>query len=327
MDERKSPKHEWSRVLILLILAAVVIRTESFEDEIEQMRKDGINKFDISILYEEKTEFLHSRITLRPLALGLHTFDKMYNEFSRQNLSGLGRVMSNRLEHKLARLKIRADYLLAMEHEVRRDKRAIEFIGNLIAKVFGNPGPEDWKKNNANILAMKYAIARQRDNSILLHNNIDSNQHLIEKHNSLLKKITVDLYNENNRITTAMNELNEIRNYIELETMLDTLIEIEDSIAVIVQDGKVGRCNTKGLSKIFLVNNLRAIESNRVGFAPIFASWEWENYYKFELCSVALNREELWVTMRVPIVRHGELMARVIPAPNFKCLQCEVQSL
>jgi hypothetical protein len=326
MDERKSSKLGSTRTLnftfrfAVVVVAVVVVNATNghdFEIEIEQMRKNGANKYDISILYEEKTEFLHSRITLRPLALGFHNFEKMFHEYGQKNLSLLGKVLHSRLEHKHSRLKNRAEYLLSASQVDTRSKRAIEFIGNLISKAFGNPGPEDWKKNNANILAMKYAISRQRDNSILLHNNIDSNQHEIEKHNVLLKRIFMDLLNVRNQIHTESDGLMDVQNYVELEILLDSLQELETSIADIVNDGKMGLCNIKGMNKDFLIGNLRQFESNRMGFAPVFASWEWESYYKYELCSVARNREELWVTMRIPIVRHGELMARILPTPSF----------
>jgi hypothetical protein len=161
---------------------------------------------------------------------------------------------------------------------------------------------------------MKNAIARQRDSSIILHKNIDSNSHAIENHNMLLRKISNELFRAENEIESEQTELHD---FIELDMLLDTLIEIVDSMEDIMRDGKIGRCNLKGFSKEFLISNLRKLESNRKGMNPIFASWEWESYYHHELCTVALNREELWITMRIPIVKHSDRMARIIPKPSF----------
>jgi len=174
---------------------------------------------------------------------------------------------------------------------------------------------------------MKYAIARQRDNSVLLHNNIDSNQHAIEKHNTILKKISIELNNELNSIKRTNDELMELQNYIELETILDSLMDIEEALADIISDGKRGICNLKGLNKDFLIANLRALESNRQGLSPIFASWEWESYYKHELCNIAKNRDEIWVTIRIPIVRHNELMARVGLTSSFSWIKSSADEL
>lgn len=324
MDERKHSCHRAVARTHFFVVLVLVGMVDGWMSEIERMTKEGADKYDISIVYEEKVEFLHTRITLRPLTMGVNSFDKIHKEFGTKNLSAVGKKMYAKLESEFLRIKRRAESVSQWDTLNPRNKRAIEFIGNLISKAFGNPGPEDWRKNNANILAMKNAIARQRDNSIILHNNIDSNLHAIEKHNELLRKITNELYRAENEIE---NELNELHNYIELEMMLDALAEIVDSLEDIMQDGKFGRCNLKGFDKNFLITNLRKLESNRLGLNPIFASWEWESYYQMELCSVALNRDELWITMRVPIVKHADRMARVIPHPNLMWIRKELDDL
>ena len=73
--ERKYPKRRSrsleNTLLLLLSLEYVVC----MDVEIEQMRLEGIEKHDIGILVEDRVEFIHSKISLRPLLNGLHNFD------------------------------------------------------------------------------------------------------------------------------------------------------------------------------------------------------------------------------------------------------------
>ncbi len=65
-----------------------------------------------------------------------------------------------------------------------------------------------------------------------------------------------------------------------------------------------------------MIEHLRSIESNKNGVAPIFASWEWQHYYKYKMCSVAIHKDELWITLRIPIVNLAEQWIRAIPTSN-----------
>jgi len=311
----------------MIIVVLLLNHVNGIEDEIELIRREGIDKFDVSIVIEERVDFLHTRVTLRPLILGLLNFDRLVREIEKKEKTELGNVLFTKIEHMHNRLSKKAESFIDPEHKTNRNKRSIEFIGNLISKAFGNPGPEDWRKNNANILAMKTAIARQRDNSILLHHNIDSNLHYIEKHNEILKKIAADLQSDENKIENTEKSMITLMNYFKIETLYDAINEILETLIDIRRDGKIGRCNIRGFSKDFLIANLRKIESNKSGVLPVFASWEWENYYKFEMCTTALNRDELWTTMRIPITKPAEKMARVIPNPSFIWIQHEMANL
>ncbi len=197
-----------------------------------------------------------------------------------------------------------------------RSKRALEFVGNLISKLFGNPGPEDWRQNNANILAMKSAIERQLSNSVLLKDYIDTNMHEIERQNSILKRVTLEIYNNENRLSNIDSEINDIAIFHEVEIMFDAIDAILDDLIDVKRDTKTGRCNERGLSPKFLIKQLRKIETNKNGIAPIFASWEFENYYKFEMCTIALHDSSLWMTLRIPIINLSEQLTRATPTSN-----------
>ena len=153
-------------------------------------------------------------------------------------------------------------------------------------------------------------------NAIILHDSVDTNRHSIEKQNEILKQVTMDLYNSENRLNIVDTEINYLACYLELESMFDSIDEILNDLEDIERDGRFGRCNEKGLNPHFLVEQLRKIETNKNGIAPIFASWEYERYYSHEMCAIALHNDELWVTLRIPIINLAEQFVRAVPTSN-----------
>ena len=167
-----------------------------------------------------------------------------------------------------------------------------------------------------NILAMKAAIERQVANSNIQHSNIDQNRHAINEQSEVLRFTTRSVIRNENRLNVVDNELMELETYMELDLMFESIDEILESLVDIKRDSKTGRCNEKGLNPDFLIDNLRELESNKDSIAPVFASWEWQMYYRHEMCTVALHEDELWITLQIPIVNLRERFVRAIPLSN-----------
>ena len=314
--------------LCLVILFTFLKVSHAFDTEIENMRQEGLEKHDISIFVEERVEYIHSRITLLPLINSVEYGRKMSTTFDARAKSSLGKVLSARVEKMAAKVDKK---LTAMHNRqipiTQRQKRAIEFVGNHISRLFGNPGPEEWRQNNRNILAMKAAIDRQLSNSVILHKDIDQNRHAINEQNEILKHICRDVVNNDNRLDSVDNALTEFESYLELETMFDSIEDILESLEDIKHDAKSSRCNEKGMNPDFLIEHLREIESNKIGIAPIFASWEWQKYYNFEMCTLALHDNELWITLRIPIVNLAEQMIRTIPSSSQTWIMSQANTI
>lgn len=281
------------------------------------MMQEGLEKFDIGIYVEERIEYIHSRISLRSLVNHIETGNKLSAEFELHANSSFGRILNMRVKLLTAKIEKRLSLIYGNNFEhANRQRRAIEFVGNLISKLFGNPGPEDWKQNTRNILAMKAAIEKQLANSLILHDDIDQSKHAISVLNENLKRISRGVISNSNRLSNVDNALTELETYLELESLFGSINDIIESLEDIRNDAKTGRCNEKGLDPSFLIGHLRKIESNKAGIAPIFASWEWQKYYSYELCTLALNNDEVWITMRIPIINTAEQLIRMIPLSN-----------
>jgi hypothetical protein len=174
---------------------------------------------------------------------------------------------------------------------------------------------------------MKAAIERQVANSIILHKDIDQTRHAISVQNGNLKLITREVVNNSNRLRNVDNSLAEFETYLELETMFDSIGDIIESIEDIKRDARLSRCNEKGVSPDFLISHLCSFESNKAGFAPVFASWEWQKYYNYNLCTLALHDNEIWITMRIPIVNLAEQLVRVIPPSSHLWIKQKTSGL
>ena len=300
-----------------IILTQLLYDVNSLDIEIENMRREGLEKHDVSIFVEERVEYIHSRILLGPLITGIDHANKLSIGYGVRANSSLGKILNSRINKLVARVENKLGRVYGKRsRKVVRRRRAIKFIGNLMSKMFGIPGPEEWEQNTRNTLAMKAAIERQQANSGILHQDIDENRHAINEQNELLRHLSREAFNNENRLDKVDNALTEFETYLEIESMFNSIDEILESLNDIVKDSKTGRCNEKGLNPEFLIEHLRVIESNKNSIAPIFASWEWQKYYFYDMCTVALHDDEIWITIRIPIVNLVEQFVRAVPMSN-----------
>ena len=225
--------------MLTLVLYIQIKVSNSLDTEIQSMRREGIEKYDISIYVEEKVEYIHSRIALRPLITGIEHATKLSVSFENRANTTFGRILNGRVRRKVKRLETKLARLYnGRGRKSAKRKRSIEIIGNLISKLFGNPGPEDWKQNTRNILAMKEAIERQVANSVAQHHDVDQNRHAINEQNEILKQTTRAVMSNENRLNNIDNELAELETYFELESMIESIDEIIEALIDINRDAK-----------------------------------------------------------------------------------------
>ncbi len=318
MDDGKSKRSSERSLGFVLTLTLILFisHVSSFDTELESIRQENIESHDVSIFIEERVQYIHSRISLKPLISGIELGTKLSYMFLSKANTTLGKILCTKVKKFMEKVDKKLNAMVERKPKKQRDKRAIEFVGDLISKLFGNPGPSEWKQNTRNILAMKAAIERQISNSVIFHRDIDQNRHAINEQNELLRHISKEVISNSNRLNVVDNSLSEFETYLELETMYHSILEIVAMIDSIKSDAKLSRCNEEGLNQEFLIEHLRDIESNKVGIAPIFASWEWQKYYRNSMCSIGIHDEDLWVTMRIPIVNLAEQLVRVVPTSD-----------
>lgn len=300
-----------------MLIIVYITHTYALDTEIELMQREGLAKHDISVYVEERVEYIHSRIALKPLITGIEHATKLSNLFEQKVNTTLGKILSNRISKLTHKMESKIENMYIRKNKSpHRVKRSFEFVGNLISKLFGNPGPEDWKQNKKNVIAMKEAIERQMANSVIQHHDIDQNRNAINMQNEILRQTTNAVLKNENRLNLISSALTEFETYIELEMMFDAIFEILDALKDIKHDSKTGRCNINGMNKEFLIEHLHSIESNKNGIAPVFASWEWHSYYNYEMCAVAVKDDAVWITLRIPIINVAEKMIRTIPSSS-----------
>jgi len=308
---------KWLTALLLLLQLGCVL---AFDKVLEKNRLDGQDTHDIDIYVEKKISYLHAKIDLKPTIVGLISLDRFTTKLEKGagQADSLNAVLSKNLRAREVRITKKVERITGKKYTGHVDKRSIEVIGDLISDLFGNPGPADMKKINANFLALREALRRTSDNTGTNHADIDGNRHSIEKQNVELKSLNTLVIRNQNTLNNVNENLAGIQMFMEVNTFADALESIVDSILEAKSDGQKGYCNDRVLDKEFLVEKLQALESNKAGLAPIFGSWEWREYYKHVMCTIALVEESVWLTIRIPLVMKSEKMARVIPSPTLR---------
>ncbi len=128
----------------MILFVHIIQISVSLDTQIAEMSQEGLERHDISIYVEERVEYIHSRIDLKPLIVGVEQFAKLGFIFDTRVNTTLGKILSNRMRSLKDRLERKLHRMYPNRlRKYQREKRALEFIGNLIAKLFGNPGPEN----------------------------------------------------------------------------------------------------------------------------------------------------------------------------------------
>ena len=291
----------------------------AFDTVLDKIRLDGHDSHDIDIYVEKKLSYLHVKIDLKPAITGLLTLNKFASQLEKNAGSdSLDSVLSKNIRARVNRISKKLWRITGKNYMSNKDKRSIEIIGNLISDLFGNPGPSDWKKVNANLLALGEALKRVNENAGMEHEDIDTNRHSIEGHNAELKALSIVANRNQNELSNINLELSGMKSFMEVSTLADVLDNLVSSLIEVKNDGLKGYCNDRALDKDFLVDNLQALESNKAGLAPIFGSWEWRDYYKNVMCTLALVDDSVWLSLRIPMVKKSEKLVRVIPNPQLR---------
>ena len=305
-------------LVILVCLSLNTVPAETFEKILDKSKIDGVDTHDLDIFIEKRVRYLHAKVDLKPAILGLLTLDKCVKQLAKGPSDTLESTLIKSLEKRVDRISARLVRLSGKDYLSSRDKRSIEFIGDLISDIFGNPGPADWKKVNSNILALESALKRVEDNVDINHNDIDTDRHVIEQHNREIKTLSLALNRNQNELSNINTEMKILRTFFEISTIADTLDSVTLALLEIKNNGMMGICSDRAIDKEFLIENVQNMEANKAGISPIFGSWEWRNYYRYEMCTIAMSKEALWVTIRIPLVKKSDLLIRAIPSFSLK---------
>ena len=309
------------------LLIVLVDTCLAFGEALHRTKLAGHDTHDVDVFIEQKLGYIHAKIDLRPTKDGLLTLEKAIFRLEKSKTNNLSRVLAKNLDTKFDRIVAKL-YRVdgSFRSENHRQTRSIDTIGNLISDLFGNPGPNDWKKNTANVLAMQTAIQKLSENTRTEYNDIDMNRHSIEKQNDEIRALNTMVGKNQIEIGKIDEEMYTLTLYFEVVALADAVAANVDSLIEVKMDSLKGYCSEKAVDKQFLVENLQAFEANKVGLGPIFGSWEWREYYKNPMCAFALHDEAVWVTLRVPLVSKAERLVRVIPAPSMKLVLDRVKS-
>jgi len=89
------------------IFFVAISTVSSIDTELENMRQENIETHDVSIFVEKKIEYIHSRISLKPLISSLEHGLKLSNMFGMRANSTLGKILSNKVNKMVAKAEKR----------------------------------------------------------------------------------------------------------------------------------------------------------------------------------------------------------------------------
>jgi hypothetical protein len=157
-------------------------------------------------------------------------------------------------------------------------------------------------------------IELEGKDSLATHKHIDKNEHEIEK-------ISKEVYNLVNNYLSDKNIVNGqlamLENYFKLTDVANSLDVLLSKLIWIKNEGEKGFCSSIALNSGFLQRNLQRLEANTKGIGPIFAYWKWRKYYRYQLCTLVQDSHNIWLTLRIPMVKKVEKFVRIIPNSDF----------
>ena len=304
----------------------------------------GVLSRDTNLYFEEGVVVIHSHISLNGVTEGLCEVKKSIKTLSdiqleSDVLSKLDSDLSefwlqfrnsavNRLLGKTEQLEKRIQRIMGREMtrgcgHVGKEKRAINFLGNLISYVTGVPGPDDWHKNVQNVDELKKAILLMSTQGDLRDHRIDIDEHEMGK----IKNIIGSMVDKLVQLNTGNDLLLEgIRSRLKFWTHKNHILSTLDTIELfvhglenVVTEGSNYRVAREGMAEKFLINQLQKIEAENKMLSPIFGSNEWEEYFNHQLATVARHGEAIWLSLRVPLVNFNKgLHENLNTAPMIK---------
>ena len=304
----------WVSVLLVLTLKTIDMRQITDNQETDFY----------DLLYEREIVVVHSIIRFEGMSKGLEQVNEGIKMLKLSTTEGdlLSKIDSflevswdkykstviDYLELKRNYVTDKMSELFGDTHKdnKQREKRAINFLGNLISYVTGIPGPDEWGKNVQNIAELKKAIYLVEKIGKIRDEKIDMENHEIGK---LQVTITAMLNGLSNLTRDNILLAEGLRSRLQFWTMenqiknTQTAMELSlHKIGNIISEGRSNRAAVEGMSKNFLQTQIRKIETDHKILSPIVGSNDVKQYYDMPLALVARHGSDIWISLKIPLV-------------------------
>ena len=146
------------------------------------------------------------------------------------------------------------------------NKRAIEFLGNVISYITGVPSPSEWRLNQENIRHLKNAMIKltKLDNEI--GKRISTNSHHLSVINQKLNSLTLSLNYTTNKINLMEQDMRANLIFEALETgtlsTLECLESFLSGIENVIFKGHFNLASVEGISHEFIRDAIVDIQSS-----------------------------------------------------------------
>lgn len=216
----------------------------------------------------------------------------------------------SRLSSKLERVSKRLENCFAKNPTLSKNRRAIEFLGNLISYVTGVPSPSEWRLNQININHLKQAMIDLNTKGDIEGRMITTNEHHIDKLHKSLDILCKQL-------NLTLGKVNSMENGIRSNLIFNTLKEgslellegVEEtvrSVEKIMEKGRLHLATLEGLSDTFTHMALLDIQARNRVLSPIYSSFEVTKYYNLPTATITIHDRQIWTSLKIPLVNFSK---------------------
>ena len=211
------------------------------------------------------------------------------------------------------------------------NKRAIEFLGNVISYITGVPSPSEWRLNQENIRHLKNAMIKltKLDNEI--GKRISTNSHHLSVINQKLNSLTLSLNYTTNKINLMEQDMRANLIFEALETgtlsTLECLESFLSGIENVIFKGHFNLASVEGISHEFIRDAIVDIQSSFKTLSPIFGMDSINSYYESPLATVSLHDSEVWTSVKIPLVNFNNLYKRLLDTSPYAIELNQLNSL
>ena len=218
-------------------------------------------------------------------------------------MSKLQRAVQEEITEFAWMIKNKTGNILEEEELEIRNKKALEFVGEMIHTLTGVSGPTQYRHNQEMFKAIQSVVQN-------LENENDKGRKAVELMHNLQEIQTKQIGITSNKIKGLMTENLFMNGVLIFRSnamkITRTLNEEVEKIRRIAEKAKAKKISMDLLSSRDLKKHTNHIKKSEKNLTPIFMGKEVQNYYSLELVTSVIKRNRMYVFTRIPLVDFRE---------------------
>jgi hypothetical protein len=265
------------------------------------------------IYFENGHFLLHNAINLTTIWEEIKAGEDMAKTLEKHKLGNLEtqkNALAARIRADAAANKQAFDALLEDTSPNIRNNRAIEFLGDIIHAIAGNPTAAQWRDNVKIVAGLSAAINGQQSISKTMIKSINKNSDSILD----LDRADIKLANTLDSIKLRINlENNTLWNFISITSFAEAAVQNQRRVAnkinavhIILLEGKHGLLSQLMVPKTQLRREIAEIASNvqKKGLFPLYTGSDSVFYYTLSATTTFIHNNAVHSVLAIPLINY-----------------------